>query len=38
MPVFERYQPRQTPGLFNKYLPTDLKDAARFLDEKNTWR
>lgn len=37
-PVFDRYQPRQAPGLFSRYLPTDLKDAKRFLDEKNSWR
>jgi len=36
--VFDRYQPRQAPGLFSRYLPTDLKDAKRFLDEKNSWR
>jgi len=37
-PVLDRYQPRQTPSLFSQYLPTDLKDAARYLDEKNKWR
>ncbi len=37
-PVFDRYQPRQAPGLFSRYLPADLKDAKRFLDEKNSWR
>ncbi|MBK7312271.1 nitrilase-related carbon-nitrogen hydrolase [Candidatus Aalborgicola defluviihabitans] len=37
-PVFDRFQPRQAPGLFNRYLPTDLKDAKRYLDEKNNWR
>lgn len=37
-PVFERYVPRQAPGLFAQYLPKDLKDAKRFLDEQNAWR
>lgn len=37
-PVFDRYAPRQAPGLFSQYLPKDLKDAKRFLDEKNAWR
>lgn len=37
-PVFDRYVPRQAPGLFSEYLPRDLKDAKRFLDEKNAWR
>jgi predicted amidohydrolase len=37
-PVFDRYVPRQAPGLFSQYLPQDLKDAKRFLDEQNAWR
>jgi predicted amidohydrolase len=37
-PVFDRYVPRQAPGLFSQYLPKDLKDAKRFLDEQNAWR
>jgi predicted amidohydrolase len=37
-PVFDRYVPRQAPGLFSQYLPKDLKDAKRFLDEQNVWR
>ena len=37
-PVFDRYRPRQAPGLFSRYLPTDLKDAKRYLDEENAWR
>ena len=37
-PVFDRYRPRQSPSLFNRYLPTSLKDAKRYLDEKNNWR
>jgi len=36
--VFDRYQPRQSPSLFTSYLPTDLKDAKRYLDERNNWR
>jgi len=37
-PVFDRYRPRQAPGLISHYLPTDLKDAKRYLDEENAWR
>jgi predicted amidohydrolase len=37
-PVFDRYRPRQSPGLFSSYQPTSLKDAKRYLDGKNNWR
>jgi predicted amidohydrolase len=36
--AFRQYQPRLAPGLFSTYLPTDLRDAKRFLDEKDRWR
>jgi predicted amidohydrolase len=36
--AFNEYRPRQSPGLFSRYLPTDLKDAKRYLDEQNNWR
>lgn len=36
--AFRQYQPRHAPGLFSSYLPTSLRDAKRFLDEKDRWR
>jgi predicted amidohydrolase len=36
--AFARYVPRQAPGLFSAYLPKDLRDAKRYLDEKDGWR
>lgn len=36
--VFDAYQPRFRPGLFLDYQPTSLKDAKRYLDEKDAWR
>jgi hypothetical protein len=36
--AFAAYRPRLAPGLFSAYLPTDLKDAKRYLDEKDQWR
>lgn len=37
-PVFSRYHPRYAPGLFSAYRPTSLKDAKRYLDQKDEWR
>jgi predicted amidohydrolase len=36
--AFSRYVPRFAPGLFSAYQPTDLRDAKRYLDEKDRWR
>lgn len=36
--AFEQYLPRYGPNLFNNYLPTDLKDAGRFLKDKGQWK
>lgn len=36
--AFRQYQPRLAPGLFSEYLPTDLRDAKRYLDAKDRWR
>ncbi len=36
--AFRRYRPRHAPGLFTAYQPTDLRDAKRYLDEKDRWR
>jgi predicted amidohydrolase len=42
MPLYEdalrAYQPRLAPSLFSAYLPTDLRDAKRYLDQKDRWR
>jgi predicted amidohydrolase len=37
-PIFSRYHPRYAPGLFSTYRPTTLKDAKRYLDQKDEWR
>lgn len=39
-PVFDKYVPQWQPSRFTKYLPTDLRDAARYLrDAKNkNWK
>lgn len=37
-PVFQAYQPRYQPDLFDEYLPESLADAKRFLDERDSWR
>jgi predicted amidohydrolase len=39
-PVFARYVPNYPPGMYTKYLPPTLQDAARFLrDPKNrNWK
>ena len=31
MPVYQKYAPRYGPNAFSEYLPTDLKDAARYV-------
>jgi hypothetical protein len=31
LPVFQKYAPRYAPNAYKDYLPTDLKDAARYL-------
>lgn len=36
--VFDAYRPRFSPGLYLDYQPTSLKDAKRYLDEKDGWR
>ena len=36
--AFNAYRARLAPGLFSAYLPTDLKDAKRYLDAKDQWR
>ncbi|MDW8480258.1 MAG: nitrilase-related carbon-nitrogen hydrolase [Xanthomonadales bacterium] len=37
-PVFEAYVSQFGPNLFRDYLPSDLKDAARYLRDKSRWR
>lgn len=36
-PIFEAYRNRFPPNLFADYLPTDTRDAARFLADKGEW-
>ncbi len=36
-PIFNAYQPRYRPDLFQDYSPTDLLDAKRYLDEQDNW-
>ncbi len=36
--VYAAYSERYPPNLFAQYLPTDGRDAARFLRDKATWR
>lgn len=36
--AFRAYQPRLAPALFSAYLPTDLRDAKRYLDREDRWR
>ena len=36
--VMGQYNPRFAPNLFNDYLPTDLKDAGRYLRDKGRWK
>ena len=36
-PVFDAYRNRFPPNLFDDYLPTDVRDAARFLADKGVW-
>jgi predicted amidohydrolase len=35
---FEQYVPRYPPNLFEKYQPSDLKDAGRYLKDKGRWK
>ena len=35
-PVFQKYAPRYAPNAYQDYLPTDLKDAARYLRTRIT--
>jgi len=34
-PVMDKYVGKYPPSMFTKYLPTDLKDAARYLRDPN---
>ena len=36
-PIFDAYRNRFPPNLFDDYLPTDVRDAARFLADKGVW-
>jgi predicted amidohydrolase len=36
-PVFDAYRNRFPPNLFEEYLPSDTRDAARFLSDKGEW-
>ncbi len=36
--VWEGYQNAYAPNLFSDYLPSDLYDAKRFLQDKSRWR
>ncbi len=36
--VLEGYTPRFPSNLFDKYLPTDLHDAGRYLRDKGVWK
>ncbi|WP_176593938.1 nitrilase-related carbon-nitrogen hydrolase [Sphingobium sp. EM0848] len=38
MDVFNGYTPRFPPNLFDNYLPSDLKDAGRYLRDKGVWK
>jgi predicted amidohydrolase len=38
LPVFQQYQPRFAPGLFQEYLPADLQDGKKFLSGKDRWK
>ena len=37
MPVLEKYEPPIDPGLSLDYIPTDLVDAARYINERRNW-
>ena len=37
MPVYEAYRSKYPPGLFDRYQPTDVKDAGRYLADKARW-
>ncbi len=36
-PVFERYKNAFPPNLYSSYQPTDLLDAAKFVQDKSRW-
>jgi predicted amidohydrolase len=38
MDVLNGYTPRFPPNLFGVYLPTDLRDAGRYLRDKGVWK
>lgn len=38
MDVYQGYNPRFPPGLFDQYVPSDLKDAGRYLRDKGVWK
>lgn len=38
MDVLNGYTPRFPPNLFSTYLPSDLKDAGRYLRDKGVWK
>ncbi|OHT20212.1 nitrilase-related carbon-nitrogen hydrolase [Edaphosphingomonas haloaromaticamans] len=38
MDVLNGYSPRFPPNLFSDYVPTDLKDAGRYLRDKGRWQ
>lgn len=38
LPVFEKYRNPYGPNLFADNLPSDLEDAARFLQDKSQWK
>ncbi|WP_150292753.1 nitrilase-related carbon-nitrogen hydrolase [Sphingobium estronivorans] len=38
MDVFNGYTPRFPPNLFDNYLPSDVKDAGRYLRDKGVWK
>ncbi len=38
MDVLNGYTPRYPPNLFQDYVPTDLKDAGRYLRDKGVWK
>ncbi|MEM9169134.1 MAG: nitrilase-related carbon-nitrogen hydrolase [Pseudomonadota bacterium] len=37
-PIFDAYRNRFPPNLFADYLPTDTRDAARYLADKGIWK
>jgi len=37
LPIFQAYKNKYGPNLFSDYLPTDLSDARRYLQDKSRW-